>query len=202
MVSDYIKTLVSQAPESDESQKYRLLDRMRTDCEYYLGNGGRCAKHLWSGNERDHIDNMKALWESFPEDKKPEWLSYEQILSYEKQMLPEKTQLQSMIQEANLRKETKHELQNQCLAEALEENDLTNVTMEMAREVVHQMGNGMLFEPLASEFRACALKDHPEWESFTEFELGTILYSDYIERLGLYNLPIHESNQKDQTPDR
>ena len=30
---------------------------------------------------------MKALWNTFPEDGKPEWLTMEQILNYEKQML-------------------------------------------------------------------------------------------------------------------
>ena len=35
----------------------------------------------------DQIGYMKALWNSFPEDGKPEWLTMEQILNYEKQML-------------------------------------------------------------------------------------------------------------------
>ena len=30
---------------------------------------------------------MKALWDSFPEDGKPEWLTMEQILNYEQEML-------------------------------------------------------------------------------------------------------------------
>jgi hypothetical protein len=30
---------------------------------------------------------MKALWESFPVDGKPEWLTMEQILNYEQEML-------------------------------------------------------------------------------------------------------------------
>ncbi len=72
---------------SDISFHYRMLDRLRSDCEYYLGNGNRYAKHLWAGNEKDHIEVMKALWETFPEKGKPEWLPYEKILDYEKKMI-------------------------------------------------------------------------------------------------------------------
>lgn len=69
--------------------KYMLLDRLRMDCEYYLGNEGktRHPKHLWAGNEKDQITVMKAIYNSFPDDEKPEWLSEEKILDYEKQMV-------------------------------------------------------------------------------------------------------------------
>lgn len=72
----------------DEQFRYMLLDRMRTDCEYFLGNGNRLAKNLWALDEVDHIACMKALWNSFGENGKPVWLSYEKILDYEKQMCP------------------------------------------------------------------------------------------------------------------
>ncbi len=39
----------------DSQFLYMLLDRMRLDCEYYLGYGNRCAKYLWAGNEKDQI---------------------------------------------------------------------------------------------------------------------------------------------------
>lgn len=72
---------------SDERFHYMMLDRLRSDCEYYLGNGNRFAGHLWvSNDEKGHIELMKALWNSFPADGKPEWLTYEKILDYEKQM--------------------------------------------------------------------------------------------------------------------
>ena len=74
----------------DSNFRYRLLGRMCSDCEYYLGYGNRCSKHLWAGNESDQIACMKALWKSFSDDAKPEWLSYEKILDYEACMVPEK----------------------------------------------------------------------------------------------------------------
>ena len=40
--------------------KYQLLDRLKQDCEYYLGNGNKNAKYLWSKNEKQQIEDMKA----------------------------------------------------------------------------------------------------------------------------------------------
>lgn len=39
-----------------------------------------------AGNVDDQIGYMKALWEGFPPDGKPEWLTMEQITDYEQQM--------------------------------------------------------------------------------------------------------------------
>ena len=86
MISEYIKNLITEKPATD-SYKYVLLDRMVMDCLYYLGNGNRNPKYLWSTNEEEHIANMKALWNSFPEDGKPEWLSMEDIEKFEKEMI-------------------------------------------------------------------------------------------------------------------
>ena len=68
-----------------ESFNYMLLGRLVSDCKYYLGNGNRCTKHLWAGDEKKQIEEMKRIYNSFA--KKPEWLTWEQILEYEKQMI-------------------------------------------------------------------------------------------------------------------
>lgn len=68
--------------------RYQLLSRMKSDCDYYLGNGGHHVKYLWADNEVEHIDYMKQLWNSFDENEKPEWLPYEELLAYEKEMCP------------------------------------------------------------------------------------------------------------------
>jgi hypothetical protein len=67
-----------------EKFNYMMLDRLRSDCEYYLSYENRYAGHLWAGDEQKQIVEMKVLWNSFPRDKKPEWLTWEQILRYEK----------------------------------------------------------------------------------------------------------------------
>lgn len=66
---------------------YMFLDRLKSDCNYYLGNGGRYAKNLYYGDEKEHINKMKELYNKFPDNEKPEWLTHEDILAYEKSML-------------------------------------------------------------------------------------------------------------------
>lgn len=96
-------TAVDDLLGHDKSYRYMLLDRMRSDCEYYLGNGNRCEKHLWAGNEKEQIACMKALWHSFPAGEKPEWLPYEKIAEYEKKMVPAKLPLSQQISSASSR---------------------------------------------------------------------------------------------------
>ena len=66
------------------SDDYRLLDRLRTDCEYFLGEGQRNEKHLWAGNVSAQIHKMRELYEALPE--KPDWLTREQIEDYADRM--------------------------------------------------------------------------------------------------------------------
>lgn len=73
--------------KQEASFRYQLLGRLQTDCDYYLGNGNQCAKHLWAGDEIKQIENMKSLWNSFAPGDKPEWLLWVQILGYEKKMI-------------------------------------------------------------------------------------------------------------------
>lgn len=76
------------ALDHEASYRYQLLDRMRLDCDYYLGNGQIYGNHLWAGNDNidDQIAIMRALWNSFPDDGKPKWLSWEEIQDYETKM--------------------------------------------------------------------------------------------------------------------
>lgn len=93
---------------SDKTFRYMLLSRMKSDCDYYLGFGNRYAGHLWAQNERDHIECMKAIWNSFSANDKPEWLTFEQLLDYEKKLIPEKTPLVDQIQAAAARSAAEH----------------------------------------------------------------------------------------------
>lgn len=65
---------------------YMLLDRLRIDCDFYLGFGNRHSKYLWAGNEADQIGYMKAIWNMLSDSEKPEWLTYDKILEYEMKM--------------------------------------------------------------------------------------------------------------------
>jgi hypothetical protein len=76
--------------DKDYQFTYMMLDRLRSDNDYYLGYGNRSERNLWAGNVNDQIAEMKKLWNELPKDKKPEWLSMEDILEYEKNMKNDK----------------------------------------------------------------------------------------------------------------
>lgn len=65
---------------------YMMLGRLQRDCEYFLGFGYGCEKHLYYKNVNKHCDEMEKLWNSFSEADKPKWLTLEQIKKYRKQM--------------------------------------------------------------------------------------------------------------------
>ena len=64
--------------------EYRQLSRLKSDCEYFLGAGGRAQKHLSEGGIEAQIAKMRELYNTVPE--KPEWLTAEDIDRYEAQM--------------------------------------------------------------------------------------------------------------------
>lgn len=66
--------------------RYMMLDRLRQDCKYYLGYGNRNPGSLWAGNEKDQIETMKAIWNTFSKEDTPEWLTWDDILEFERKM--------------------------------------------------------------------------------------------------------------------
>jgi len=73
--------------DHDEKFRYQLLSRMQADCDYYLDGGCGQTKHLWAQSETAQINTMRLLHNSFPGDKKPEWLTLAQIDDYETKIL-------------------------------------------------------------------------------------------------------------------
>ena len=71
---------------SGHADEYRLVGRLKADCDYFLGAGGRAEKHLWAGNVREQIAKMRELYALLPE--KPEWLTMEDIDRYAQRMEP------------------------------------------------------------------------------------------------------------------
>ena len=70
----------------DFAFRRRMLSRMHMDCGYFLGYGKRCEKYLWAKNVEDQIEYMKEIWYSLPDEEKPEWMTFDDILEYEKRM--------------------------------------------------------------------------------------------------------------------
>lgn len=76
----------AEAMPSGHGDEYRLLGRLKADCDCFLGTGGRAEKHLWAGNVREQIAKMRELYAALPE--KPEWLTPEDIDRYAQRMEP------------------------------------------------------------------------------------------------------------------
>ena len=72
------------AEENDSSFFYQMLSRLKSDCEYFLGNGCRFEPHLWAGSVDAHIAEMRKYYALVPE--KPDWLTEADIDLYERDM--------------------------------------------------------------------------------------------------------------------
>lgn len=75
----------------DNRFRYMMLDRLRSDCGYYLNYGNRSANVLWAKDEKDHIDAMKKLFKSFTKEDEPEFITWQDILDFEEAMIPTKS---------------------------------------------------------------------------------------------------------------
>lgn len=93
--NDKLQATIKDVTSRDEKFRYQLLDRLKQDCNYFLGYGNRNEGSLWAGNAKDHVAVMQALWDSLPE--KPEWLTKEQLADYASKMLEPVKDLQEKV---------------------------------------------------------------------------------------------------------
>lgn len=130
---------------------YWMLGRLQADNEYFLGWGYGNEKRLWAGSVSAQIDEMKRLFNSLPEDKKPEWLSMKDIEEYEVKMknydaksvyegekdfadggipfgiyVPEIAHYTGLMQTSVADFISKHDINDQALAEHLRKGDLSH----------------------------------------------------------------------------
>lgn len=61
---------------------YMMLSRMQSDCKYY--NSASSYNHAHWQTAEEMIASMKEYWNKIPDDLKPDWISWEEILEYEK----------------------------------------------------------------------------------------------------------------------
>lgn len=78
---------LEEEPTEEEKHNYRMLGRLKSDCDSYLGYGNRNEDRLWASSVKEQISKMKKLHNWFPEDKKPEWLTWDEIIEYENRMI-------------------------------------------------------------------------------------------------------------------
>ena len=70
-----------RTPKESERYGCMLLDRLRQDCDFFIGLGWGCGKQLWAGSVKEQIEKMRELHRSLPSS--PEWLSMQDIDTYE-----------------------------------------------------------------------------------------------------------------------
>lgn len=75
-LDDYI---LKKEQENTRKFDYMMLDRLRTDCGYFLTNGNGNLKDLYYKDIDKHIDEMKKIYNSFSKNERPEWITLEEI---------------------------------------------------------------------------------------------------------------------------
>lgn len=65
-----------------QRHKYMMLDRLRTDCMYFLDHPSK--RNLYFPDIARHMKEMRQYWKEL--NIKPDWLSYEQIGRLEHKM--------------------------------------------------------------------------------------------------------------------
>lgn len=75
--------------------QYQMLSRLNDDCIAFFGKTGEeekdkwdCRYHnqhnIWGDTIEGHVKEMKRLWNVFPDDLKPEWCTWDQIMEFER----------------------------------------------------------------------------------------------------------------------
>lgn len=81
---DNEKDEVFMADSDKDEFNYQMLGRLKSDCDYYLGEGNRNERHLWAHSVSKQIAKMREFYDKVP--VKPEWLTKEMIDDYENKM--------------------------------------------------------------------------------------------------------------------
>lgn len=127
--------------------KYMLLDRLKQDCEYFLGNGNGNVDTLWAKDIDEQIAKMKELYNSFTDDEKPEWITIDDINNYEKKMKEYNKEKKTEVTERDLSKDLYQDEANRRihtrlefldvyldgLEKALKNNDTDNIILNKSR---------------------------------------------------------------------
>lgn len=211
LVSDYLNLDESKKLEkssktfplsesSDPEFNYRMLDRLKSDCDYFLGNGNRSEKHLWAGNCEAQIAKMREIYNSLEE--KPEWLSEEDIDNYEKEMCSKQDKVEEkrkLPQEEidQLRKNMRKVLKDHGKFKDDEElEDYIEEFMPMWIEAQENLGTPVTLEESSDEeFKNRYPKSFKAWKEANPNKPDKEIID--ILRAMEYNGELYESKQKE-----
>ena len=82
MAAASIELVANRLIKQPEEFRYRFLARLEQDCKYYLGYGRRHTRYLWAKDVEDQLYLMGAMYDSFPEDGKPDWFNKRELNRY------------------------------------------------------------------------------------------------------------------------
>jgi len=69
---------------------YQMLGRLKSDCDTHLNRINNITPYAYMLSKEQQIEiieEMKQIYNSFADNEKPVWLTWEQILEYEKEMI-------------------------------------------------------------------------------------------------------------------
>lgn len=148
----------------DYTHIYQMLGRLQSDCESFLYNKTGSESRLWAGSVEEQITEMKKLYNQLPANGKPEWLSYDDILEYEKKMLEIKYPKIEGIFNPNGYGENLNELFNEWNV-ANTEADYNNWKEKVCKSFVGTYQNEMLSDKV-DNFVLDKHKDSFQFKSF------------------------------------
>lgn len=117
---------------TDLEYNYMLLDRLKQDCEYFLGNGNGNVDTLWAKDIDEQIAKMKELYNSFTDDEKPEWITIDDINNYEREMKEYNKEKKTEVTERDLSKDLYQDEANRRIHTRLEFLDVYLEELEKA----------------------------------------------------------------------
>lgn len=177
---DLVKTvhkLIESIPR-DYSFEYQLLDRLRSDCDYYLGAGGRSNKNLWAGSPEGQIAKMKELWNELPE--KPEWLSMEDIKTYEKEMIGD-----DKVQSGNAGKMIDTKKTENGAKRLIDDLAGKNVTTGLSMDEIEKMKNAIYYKYYGDKLRIPGNLNKP-WSDEDKKKMNELDFRDWVNSCLVY----------------
>ncbi|WP_156395398.1 LPD11 domain-containing protein [Paenibacillus sp. Root52] len=77
--------IVTPSVKNPKRFEYSMLGKLQNDCKTHLDN--ECVRCISQNDIKSTIEQMKELWNQFEAHEKPEWITWEEILSYEERMM-------------------------------------------------------------------------------------------------------------------
>lgn len=91
-------SMITEITQKSLPLREKILYQLSEECDFFLGKG-RCNPNILRTKETSkQIDLMLKLWDSFPENKRPVWISRTKIIEYgEKMEFAQKSPMEKLV---------------------------------------------------------------------------------------------------------